>query len=232
MTADSRDPGERAAPSTVPPSSEAPRPTRRSRRNDRMTSSNRPTKASPATSSLESNSTAGTEFDIEPARRSQAVIDPPPTLAPETPMPRCLTQGTSPLDRHAAAASNIPRAPRLPNVSLSNSSADARERAQTQRRERSSSLPPVLTRSSSVDRQSVAARRPLPGDDDQPPSSESVLGLSTDRVLPGSPALVSTFRPKPELRSYYSVTRACQEERIFTPKRAVPAPRRRRKPQR
>lgn len=44
--------------------------------------------------------------------------------------------------------------------------------------------------------------------------------MPTDRVLPGSPALVSTFRPKPQTRSGYSVTNTGQEERIYAPKRA------------
>jgi hypothetical protein len=47
------------------------------------------------------------------------------------------------------------------------------------------------------------------------------LGLPTDRVLPGSPALVSTFRPKPQMRSGYSVTHSCQEERVFPARRTA-----------
>lgn len=74
-----------------------------------------------------------------------------------------------------------------------------------------------------------AARSDQSRDSDAPPSSDKALGLPTDRVLPGSPALVSTFRPKPPVRSCYSLTRVLREERVYCPPGRLPGrkPRRR-----
>lgn len=230
MTSDSRDPPELAAPGTAPPGSHTARAGRQPRASRGTTASTRPTKKSPPRDIDEPAQSEEMEFDIELARR-QAAVDPPPNLAPETPMPRCLTQGNSRLGRHPSIPSNIPRAPRLPNLTLTDDNRGTQKRAQPSRRERPSSLPPVLAHEPATVNRSEPLDFP-PTEDELPPSAESTLGLPTDRVLPGSPALVSTFRPKPELRSCYSVTRSCQEERVFTPKRAVPAKRRQRKPTR
>jgi len=123
------------------------------------------------------------ELDATLPPPSNDSIDPAPTLAPETPLPRCLTDAVLAGCRAASPASQIPPAPKLPRFSL-------------------------------------PAARSTPTTDEPPPNSEACLGLPTDRVLPGSPALVSTFRPKPQMRSGYSVTHTCQEERVYTPKRA------------
>jgi len=125
--------------------------------------------------------------DLEPTLRPLAspALEAPPTLAPETPLPRCLTDAAHASSRPASQASKIPPAPKVPRFSL------------------------------------PAARRPIITDEEEVvPDSEACLGLPTDRVLPGSPALVSTFRPKPRERSGYSVTHSCQEERVFPPRRA------------
>lgn len=125
------------------------------------------------------------QFALEPTHPPPSFgngdnIDPAPTLAPETPLPRCLTDAVQAGFR---PASEIPPAPKLPRFSL-------------------------------------PAARTAPTTSDEPaPNSEACLGLPTDRVLPGSPALVSTFRPKPQTRSGYSVTHTCQEERVYAPKR-------------
>lgn len=138
------------------------------------------------------------ELELEstpPLLASRAGVDPPPTLAPETPLPRCLTDAAGASSRPASAASRIPPAPKLPRFSV------------------------------------PAAATPVATDEEAPPDSETCLGLPTDRVLPGSPALVSTFRPKPQMRSGYSVTHSCQEERVYAPKRthkAKPPAKRRR----
>jgi len=126
-------------------------------------------------------------FELEPTLPppppESATVDPPPTLAPETPLPRCLTDAVSASSRPGSGASQIPPAPKLPRFSL------------------------------------PAGRNSAAADDETVPNSETCLGLPTDRVLPGSPALVSTFRPKPQTRSCYSVTNSCQEERVYAPKR-------------
>lgn len=53
--------------------------------------------------------------------------------------------------------------------------------------------------------------------DVEPSPSEASLGLVTERVLPGSAPLISTFRPKPPVRVCYSLTRMVREERIYRP---------------
>ena len=137
------------------------------------------------------------ELELEPTPLpiASGAVDPPPTLAPETPLPRCLTDAAYASSRPAPTASKIPPAPKLPRFSV------------------------------------PAGQAPRATHDEPPPNSETCLGLPTDRVLPGSPALVSTFRPKPQTRSGYSVTHTCQEERVYAPKRtgkAKPPSKRRR----
>ena len=145
------------------------------------------------------------DLDFEPILSRSAptaAVDPPPTLAPETPLPRCLTDAAHASSRPAPGASNIPPAPKLPRFSMpAGQAAPAKhdDRAPPTRRE-----------------------APAPPAEAAPPS-ETWLGLPTDRVLPGSPALVSTFRPKPQTRSGYSVTNTGQEERVYSPKRAQKA---------
>lgn len=142
------------------------------------------------------------ELDFEPALSGSAPtvgVDLPPTLAPETPLPRCLTEAAHASSRPASGASNIPPAPKLPRFSMPAGQA-----------------PPVKH----DDRAPPTSRDAAASPADAAPSSETWLGLPTDRVLPGSPALVSTFRPKPQTRSGYSVTNTGQEERIYAPKRA------------
>jgi hypothetical protein len=112
------------------------------------------------------------------------------SLAPETPLPRCLTDGALLAAPGSPRASQIPPAPRLPDF----------ESGMTD------------------------AAPGLQADEEDSPTSETCLGLPTDRVLPGSPALVSTFRPKPTVRSCYSITHSCQEERVFPRKRATKRP--------
>lgn len=124
------------------------------------------------------NATDDAQLEIDPK-----LVDLPATLAPETPLPRCLTDAVSGSSRPASPASEIPPAPKLPRFSL------------------------------------PAGRRTQPTDADSAPNSDTYLGLPTDRVLPGSPALVSTFRPKPQLGSCYSMKDTCQEERLYAPKR-------------
>jgi hypothetical protein len=52
-------------------------------------------------------------------------------------------------------------------------------------------------------------------------SEPDLSGLPSDRLEPpGSPAVVSTFRPKPHDRSCYSFIRSFREERVFRPRRA------------
>ena len=128
------------------------------------------------------------ELELE-ATAAPRSYDLPPTLAPETPLPRCLTEAVYASSRPAPGASQIPPAPKLPRFSMPAAKAAAPSQAAT------------------------------PFTEEAAPISESCLGLPTDRVLPGSPALVSTFRPKPPLRSCYSVTHTCQEERVYAPKR-------------
>ncbi len=148
------------------------------------------------------------EPELEPVTSltAQAAVDPPPTLAPETPLPRCLTDAAYASSRPAPAA--IPPAPKLPRFSVPAAASSA-----------------AIVAASSAD----AGGEPS-AEQERAPDSQECLGLPTDRVLPGSPALVSTFRPKPQMRSGYSVTHNCQEERIY-PKRgrkAKPPAKRRR----
>jgi hypothetical protein len=134
------------------------------------------------------------EFDFEREQELESE-----TLIPETPLPRCLTLGVE-FDTRCAGTANIPPAPRLPEFSRTCQSGNAGE---------------VATAAATTERDRA----------DGTPSGVSLvsLGLPTDRVLPGSAALVSTFRPKPAVRVCYSLSRCCPEERVYRPLRELDA---------
>lgn len=108
------------------------------------------------------------------------------SLAPLTPLPRCLTNGARSSTPEQRSASPIPKAPRVPHFCLSPT--QRIETAQT-----SSALPAFPKRA---------------------------LGPAGDRVAPGSAALVSTFRPKPAVRSCYSVKGSSSEECVYRTRRS------------
>jgi hypothetical protein len=127
----------------------------------------------------------------------------PTPLAVETPLPRCLSQGSSLTKTQRAVVANIPPAPRLPQfegqaaVPLTQPAEDVRE-AETLR---------------------ARARPPA---DPNTPLQDPDPAVAHDRVLPGSPALVSTFRPKPIVPVCYSVTQSAATERVYRSRRPLP----------
>jgi len=123
------------------------------------------------------------EFDFSHPQDTGAQVD--SSLAPVTPLPRCLTDGAGLILSGGRKSSPIPRAPRVPHFCL----------APCERSKRSERPDALLS------------------------TSHSNLGLPSDRVGPGSAALVSTFRPKPVVRSCYSVKGSSNEERVYRTRR-------------
>lgn len=136
------------------------------------------------------------EFMAARSKRSSSSQDTLPAPAANdtdtlaTPLPQCLTDGTSAQRALARPiVPSIPRAPRMPDVTRQ------------------------LTPSIQISGQHSAHRRD---------TGRDLSGLPSDRLEPpGSPAVVSTFRPKPRDRSCYSFIRSFGEERVFRPRRAT-----------